>query len=87
MQDIIDQLFLILNMKAESCNTVYNYQVEHTYDSKTKHIYPRQRILKFVGGRLNEKVLIRNRIDTINYLNSELKLYNDKRPHTNVQGK
>lgn len=75
MQDIVDQLFLILNIKAESRNTVYNYQVEHTYDPKRKHIYPRQRILKFVGGKLNQKILIKNRVQTINFLNNELKEY------------
>ena len=76
MKDIVDEMFLIINIKAEKFGASYSYQVEHVYSPRDKHIYPRQRILKYQDGKLERKILIKSKFDTINYLNNEMKLYN-----------
>lgn len=75
MQETLDQLFLILNIKSEKYGTCYNYQVENVYDSKRKEIYPRRRILKYTHGKLIEKIIVRGKIDTIQFINDEIKSY------------
>ena len=76
MQDTINQLFLILNIKSEKHNTTYNYQIEIVYNSTRKEIFPKRRILKYVGGKLAEKIFVNGKVDTIKFLNDEIKKYN-----------
>lgn len=76
MQDTIEQLFLILNMKSEKHNVFYNYQIENVYSPVRKEIYPKRRILKYVGGKLEQKIFSNGKIETIKFLNAEIKKYN-----------
>ena len=72
----MQKTILILNIKSEKHNTTYNYQIENVYNSTRKEIFPKRRILKYVGGKLAEKIFVNGKVDTIKFLNDEIKKYN-----------
>ena len=76
MKTEIDQLLLILNIKAESKETAYTLQTQYVYKSDYKKMFPRSKFLKFYKNKCVNQVYVSNTIESINYLNNELKLYN-----------
>ena len=76
MKPITDDLLMALNIKAESQTTKYIYQIEYTFNTIRKNIYPKRKVIKYVNCKLVNKVTIYNQEELIKYLNSELLLYN-----------
>ena len=76
MVNVIDDLFLVLNVASESSNIAYTYQTERVYNPFKKKLFYRRRLLKYQNGKLIEKTLLHSNLDIINFLNSEIKKYN-----------
>lgn len=75
MRAEIDQLLLILNIKAEPKETAYTLQTQYVYRNQYKKMIPRQTMLKFYKNKCINKIYINTNLDALNYLNNELKLY------------
>lgn len=75
MRAEIDQLLLILNMRAEPKETTYTLQTQYRYKPEYKAMLNATCILKFYKKRVINKVYLTG-INLINYLNDEMKLYN-----------
>lgn len=75
MRAEIDQLLLILNIKAEPKETAYTLQTQYVYKSQYKKMLPRQSIFKFYKQKCINKVWINTQLQMITYLNDELKQY------------
>ena len=76
MKNEINELLLVLNLKAEPKETSYTFQTQYVYRTNYKKIIPRQTFLKFYKNRCINKVYISNNIEALNYLTNEIKLYN-----------
>lgn len=75
MKSMVDELLLILNIKAEPKETAYTFQTQYVYKPEYKKILPRKSIFKFYKSKCVNKVWIFGDVDAINYINDELKLY------------
>jgi len=76
MKQEIDQLLLILNIKAEKYETAYTLQTQYVYRAERKKMLPRQCFLKFYKNKCANKIYMSNNMESLNYLTNELKLYN-----------
>lgn len=78
MKPEIAELLLMANIVAEKHNTAYTLQTQHIYRPEYRKMFPRTKVLKFTDKKCVQQVYVWNEVDTINYLNDELKLYNNK---------
>ena len=75
MSPEINELLLALNIKAEAHETAYTFQIQYVYKTQYKKMFPRSKFLKFYKNKCVNQIYVSNTIESINYLNNELKLY------------
>ena len=75
MRAEIDQLLLILNIKAEKHETAYTLQTQYRYKSEYKAMMNATCVLKFYKHKCINKIYSTG-MNLIKYLNEEIKLYN-----------
>ena len=72
----IENLLLVLNIKAEPKETAYTFQTQLVYESKVHKMMPRFKILKFYKSKCINQIYTFGNADIIKYISEELKLYN-----------
>ena len=76
MVKAIEELLLVLNLKARSKNTAYTFQTQICFNEKFMKMMPRSKILKYHKNKCINQIYIFGNAQIIEYINQELKLYN-----------